>query len=246
MKRVVFVIAFISLPAMAQLTMDTAVWETDTTIDDFTDEITTQAMIIAEGGPDAGFIHLMCKGSYFEVKVSASEYIGDKDIPNNVLYRVDKNDAVKTTMKPTSKKYVYFNDLDSQFLQQLMNGKDSVIIQLTSYDYDKSKAKFTLNGSTAAIQKVLDACESEPTPVSDSDELCRQWMSNGTAYECNVYKNQKIVKVMVTRDFADDPEVCPKLANTTIITTARLRSEAWSLVVTKSGAAQGSLATCKF
>ena len=117
------------------------------------------ALVVSETGMKGGYIHVMCTGdSSFEVKLSAGEYIGDKVIRDNVLYRVDKNEPVKTTMSPTSKRMVYMNDTDSQFLKDIMNGSDSVIVRLTSYDYDKSKAKFTLIGSTDAIRKVLAAC----------------------------------------------------------------------------------------
>ena len=128
-------------------------------VDEFTDDRKIYAVVVSETGMADGFIHVMCSGDdYFEVKVSAGEYIGDKVIRENVMYRVDKNEPVTTTMKPTSKKLVYTNNVGSQFIKDLMSGSDSVIVRLTSYDYDKSTARFSLNGSTDAISQVLAAC----------------------------------------------------------------------------------------
>lgn len=134
-------------------------WEVETTIDDFTDDKKVFALVIAKGGIKNGFIAAGCYPSGFELKVSAGEYIGDKSISNNVKYRVDKNTPIETTMKPTSKKFVYINDTSSPFISDIMNGNSTLLIQTTSYDYDTSKAKFTLKGSTNALKTVLDACK---------------------------------------------------------------------------------------
>lgn len=158
MKFLFPLLVLFSLPVMGEITDDTTRWQVEVSVDDFTDEKTVVAVVLSEKGYQGGLIHLMCKGDYFEVKVGAGEYIGDKRINNNVLYRVDKDEPVKTTMNPTSKNYVYFNDSNAKFLADLMNGSDQVIVRLTSYDYDTSTAKFTLKGSTSAIQQVIDAC----------------------------------------------------------------------------------------
>lgn len=133
-------------------------WEVESSVDDFTDEKVVTALVVSETGFEDGFIHYMCSAESFEFKIGAGEYIGDKDIYDNVMYRVDQETPKKTTMKTTSKRYVYFNDLKSVFTQDIMNGTDSVLIQLTSYDFDKSKARFSLDGAKEAIQQVLDAC----------------------------------------------------------------------------------------
>ena len=74
------------------------------------------------------------------------------------MYRVDKNEPVEITMKPTSKTHVYFNDPKAQFIQDLMGGSSTVLIRIYDYSYDTATARFTLNGSTAAIQEVLNTC----------------------------------------------------------------------------------------
>lgn len=138
---------------------NTGSWSFEKTVDDFTDETKTFASVFSETGFKGGFIHIGCyPGKNFELKVGAGKYIGDKAITNNVKYRVDKNTPVEMTMNPTSERYVYMNDMDSAFIKELMKGQSTVIIQLTSYDYDISKAKFSLKGSSDAIKKVLDAC----------------------------------------------------------------------------------------
>ena len=158
MKAIFFLLAFVSTSAYADLKGSSTSWEFESSIDEFTDEKKASAVILAEEGLNKGFIMISCYPSGFEGKVSAGEYIGDKEISGNVKYRVDKNEAVETTMNPTSKIFVYFNDLNSPFIKALMEGKEKVIVQLTSYDYDTSKASFTLNGAATAISKVIQAC----------------------------------------------------------------------------------------
>lgn len=153
------VLALASGPVFAELTGSTTKWELESTVDEFTDERKVFAMIAAEGGLDKGFIHVGCYPGGLEVKVGAGAYIGDKNIHNNVKYRVDQGDPTTTTMKPTRERYVYFNDKNSLFFQQLLAGKDKVVVQLTSYDYDTSRATYALNGAAAAIGAVLEACK---------------------------------------------------------------------------------------
>ncbi len=162
MQILAVLLTIVSLPTHAALKGSSTSWETEASVDEFTDKKKTFSMIAAEGGLDKGFIMIGCYSSGgFEGKVGAGQYIGDKDISENVKFRVDKNEPVTLTMNPTSKTYVYFNDMDSPFIKQLISGKESVVVQLTSYDYDTSKAKFSLKGAATAINKVLDACKAK-------------------------------------------------------------------------------------
>lgn len=136
----------------------TGKWEFNSSVDEFTDEKKAFAMIEAEGGADKGFIIVGCYPLGIEVKVGAGKYVGDKEIDDNVKYRIDSNEFVVTTMSPTSRNYVFINDKDSKFLKDLMSGK-KVVIQLTNYDYETSKARFTLNGANNSITKVLSFCK---------------------------------------------------------------------------------------
>ena len=155
------VFALASGPVFAELSGSTTTWELESVVDEFTDERKVFAIIAAEGGLDKGFIHVGCFPAGLEVKVGAGAYIGDKSVHNNVRYRVDQGEPVTTTMKPTSKSYVYFNDKNSPFLQQLLAGKEKVVVQLTSYDYDTSRATYSLNGAATAIGAVLEACKNK-------------------------------------------------------------------------------------
>ena len=134
-------------------------WAIDREEDGFSDETKVFAGVTAKGGFKKGFIAFGCYPSGFEGKVGTGQYIGDKDVSNNFRYRIDKETPVKTTMKTTSKKYVYFNNANDPFVKALMSGKSKVLIETTNYSYDTSRAEFTLNGSTAAIQAVIDACK---------------------------------------------------------------------------------------
>ncbi|MBE8182389.1 MAG: hypothetical protein HAW61_02555 [Candidatus Portiera sp.] len=135
-------------------------WSTETEIDDFTDEKRVFSYINSETGRKGSFIYVGCfPGKTFELRISTGRYIGDKELYlRNVRYRIDKDEAKATTMSPTNKRFVYSNDKSSNFLYGLMNGSSTVLVELTSYDYDTSKSRFSLKGSTKAVQAVLDAC----------------------------------------------------------------------------------------
>ncbi|MEX0603848.1 MAG: hypothetical protein WD623_16890 [Marinobacter sp.] len=134
-------------------------WGVTEETDGFTDNSVVTAMVVAEGGPENGFILLTCYSDGFEGKVSAGEYIGDKRIRDNFKFRVDEENPVELTMKPTSKTYVYFNNFNSPFFKALENGKSTILVQLRSYDYDTSSARYTLRGSTNAVREVKEACK---------------------------------------------------------------------------------------
>jgi hypothetical protein len=159
MRLFLLAITLLAIPAFGEISDDPSRWQLEVEVDEFTDKRKVYALVVSETGMSGGFIHVMCSGDdYFEVKVGAGEYIGDKIIPNNMMYRIDKNEPVKLSMKPTSKTFVYVNDKNSRFIQDLMNGAEKVVIRLTSYDFDTSTARFTLNGSTQALQEVLTSC----------------------------------------------------------------------------------------
>lgn len=152
---VALVLLALSAPALA----GSAVWSTTVSVDEFTDEKKTMALVTIDGELNNGFIALGCFPSKrFEGKISTGHFVGDKDVGENIKFRVDANDPVSLTMRPANKPFVYFNDPDSPFVKQLLDGEDSVVVQLTNYQHDVSKATFSLNGAKAAIRAVLEAC----------------------------------------------------------------------------------------
>lgn len=134
-------------------------WSFESEKDKFTDEVKAFATISEEKDDGQGFIHVACFPSGLELKVGTGKYIGDKEmyVPN-VKYRVDSEAFVTMKMKPTSKSYVYENDMDSKFLKALMSGR-KILVELTSYDYETSLSSFSLNGAAPAINKVLELCK---------------------------------------------------------------------------------------
>jgi len=134
-------------------------WGITNDVDEFTDKSVVSGLVLSEAGPKGGLILLTCYAGGFEGKVSAGEYVGDKRIPDNFKFRVDDKEPVEMRMKSTNERYVYFNNLNSPFLKALENGKSTIFVQITNYDYDTSKARFTLNGSTAAVRAVKEACK---------------------------------------------------------------------------------------
>ncbi|MFC7049387.1 hypothetical protein [Emcibacter nanhaiensis] len=75
----------------------------------------------------------------------------------NFEYRVDSQPSVTVLMRP-SKTLLFKNDYESPFVKALLEGKETVIIRLTDYEFEKSTAKFTLNGAKEAISKVMGSC----------------------------------------------------------------------------------------
>jgi len=129
-------------------------WTYDSTVDPFTDKKNSFASILT----GSGFISFGCFAGEFEGKVSAGEYIGDKNVPDNFRYRVDKNEPVTMTMSPTSKKHLYFNDVNSRFVGDILNGVEQVVIETKNYEFRPSNRTFTLVGAREPIIKVLADC----------------------------------------------------------------------------------------
>lgn len=153
-------IAFIIPTSTIAKNMSQEYWSFTSEVDGFTDEEKNFAIVLAEGGMRYGFIAAGCyPGKKFELKISAGKYIGDKEIANNVRYRVDKESPQKVSFKPASEKFVYSNNLNSRFIKDLIKGEDRVLIETTSYNYKKSKASFTLNGAKNALEKVISSCK---------------------------------------------------------------------------------------
>lgn len=142
-------------------------WQLEIKVDEFTDQKRYFASIQEESEMGSGFLHVGCFPSGIEVKLSTGKYIGEGDVHKNVKYRVGGNTYVVTTMK-SSKEFVYENNSESDFLKSLMSG-ERIIIELTSYDYSTSSAKFSLKGAESAIGKVLDACKDKNIHAPKSD-----------------------------------------------------------------------------
>ncbi len=165
-----YIAAFLMLaltPIYAKLTGSQTVWETNVTIDEFTDKKITVASIFSIEENHTNLISLVCYPSRsFSGRILFDTYLGARRI--DVMYRVDKNEPATLTMRAVPMKtrhrrvtVVYFNDIDSKFVRDLMNGKGTVLVKLIPHDGYASEprtVRFTLNGSTAAIKTVLEAC----------------------------------------------------------------------------------------
>ncbi len=159
-----FLPIFILLLSMAIISPSTNAssieqWSTGT--DDFTDE-EVFSYVESETGPAGGFIYVGCSSDKdFELQISTGRYIGWSVVyTDNVRYRIDKDEPQSMKMSPTREKHVYsYNQSSiSTFLSHLMQGGSTILIELTSADWETSKARFSLKGSTKAVQAVLDAC----------------------------------------------------------------------------------------
>jgi len=134
-------------------------WDVAVIKDEFTDQQQTFAFVASTEGKEKGVIVVACFArGQIETKISTGAYIGSKDIPNNMLYRVDDDPAVTSTMTP-SKRVVFSDKYSEQFLQDIkQNYKDHVNVQLTDFEFNTTKAKFTLKNASESIKKVVDAC----------------------------------------------------------------------------------------
>lgn len=160
-------------------------WKYETKLDDFTDKQVSWATITAEKNSDKSFINVVCSpDATIEFKIGTGRYIAEKDISNNVMYRVDKNEPVTLTMKTFNDSFVYGNDVDSLFLSALQSNGLNILVQLTHHDYSTSKARFSLKGAKEAISKVLTNCEevkkaileTEKTGVVKNEKRGLMWM----------------------------------------------------------------------
>lgn len=163
MKRFIFALITFSVFTSASLAQDDKMdakiidrWQHIKEIDPFTDEELEYAIVLEESSRK--FVHVMCKNrNYFEFKVSANVYIGDDANRDNLLYRIDKKEAQKVTLKGY-KSNLYANDLENLFIKHLMEGGDTLIVRATGYDFDTGTAQFAMKGAAEAVSSVVKAC----------------------------------------------------------------------------------------
>lgn len=97
-----------------------------------------------------------CAGtSGFEIFVAVGDYIGTNG-PHEVVYRVNKNEAVEAGRwgADTEGKAVFVPDGQKSEMLQLLKTGSEITFQVTDFRGSKPYAKFTLAGSSAAIEKL--------------------------------------------------------------------------------------------
>lgn len=132
-------------------------WVYKSDVDAFTDSETHTASVAASGGD--GFAVVRCADGSFEMFFSVGEFIGSDD-RYSVRHRIDKQPpgSAKWWVSTTGTS-VFAGSVDGQRLARSMMSGSTLLLEVTDYQGTPHMANYSLAGSKAALQKVLNACD---------------------------------------------------------------------------------------
>lgn len=132
-------------------------WTYKSDIDAFTDKETHTAQVAASTG--GGFAVARCADGSFELFFSVDEFIGSDD-RYPVRYRVDKGEPGSASWSVSTQGTALFaGGVDGQRLARSMMSGSELLMEVTDYRGTAHRASYSLNGSAAALEKVLVACD---------------------------------------------------------------------------------------
>ena len=136
-------------------------WTYERIVDDFTDEVRHFAEVSASEGD--GVIWIICfeDTSNVEIRVSTGLWLDSKDDQFDkkpVRYRIDKSEPVSTRWPGGELMAFAWESEALRFSRALTSGQTEVLVELTAWDGDRQRAKFSLRNSRRAIGRVFDAC----------------------------------------------------------------------------------------
>lgn len=136
-------------------------WTYEALVDDFTDEVKHFAEIHASEGK--GLIWIICfeDSGNVEIRVSTGLFLDteeDQFDEKPVRYRVDKLQAVSDRWPGHDFIASAWEPKSLRFSRDLMVGSREVLVELTSWDGDRQRARFPLRNAREAIGKVLRSC----------------------------------------------------------------------------------------
>lgn len=136
-------------------------WAYKTLVDDFTDEVRHFAQVQASEGE--GFIWIICfeDSGNIEIRVSTGLFLDteeDQFDEKPVRYRVDKFQAVSDRWPGHDFMAFAWEPKSLRFSRDLMSGEREVLVELTSWDGDRQRARFPLRNAGDSIGRVVRAC----------------------------------------------------------------------------------------
>ena len=163
MNRMILMLGFLSIssPAVPE-------WTGTTDTDPFTDKSVSVASSSYEDGAHTRSIVVKCDGDEFSTYVAFGEYLGDEML--DARYRVDKNDPVETSWRPSADGTAAF--AYSALARGLVSGQ-SIVIEVSDYRGVAHRAKFDLTGSSAKVLPVMNVCNERIKPLAQGIEGLR-------------------------------------------------------------------------
>lgn len=137
-------------------------WSYKTLVDDFTDEVRHFAQVQASDGE--GFIWIICfeDSGNVEIRVSTGLFLDteeDQFDEKPVRYRVDKFEAVSDRWPGHDFMAFAWEPKSLRFSRDLMMiGAREVLVELTSWDGDRQRARFPLRNASDSIGRVVRSC----------------------------------------------------------------------------------------
>ena len=153
--RKLIVITLLAIAGFA--TTANADWVSRSDTDQMTDETKTFATVYNKAENAA--ITVRCMRNSFDILyTNVTQYFADEYVA--LVYRVDKEESRILSAYGTSGKSVFIEDDSIDYFVQALKSGNSIKIQSSGYSSRAPEVKtFTLKGSTAAINKVIEACK---------------------------------------------------------------------------------------
>lgn len=150
MKRITTLMAGLCIAFSGSAFAD---WRYSESIDPMTDEDRSIAAL-SQGRND--FIAVRCDGnSGFDILVGVGDYLGSTG-GRDVTYRLDKDKPISAGnwATDTEGKIVFVPDDRKDSLLNSMKTRSDITVQVTDFQGSKPYSKFSLAGSTAAIEQL--------------------------------------------------------------------------------------------
>ena len=151
MRQITFLYLMAVMLSSGQVLAD---WKLFNSKDDFTDVTNLEAFV---SNYTDGMLIVRCIAGKFDVVISFHKYLGSRDA--DIRYRIDKGEITRGwgTLSTDGDAVFISSFTERQLAKDLMQG-EQFLIEATDFRGSKHKQKFSLLGSSAPIQKVLDRC----------------------------------------------------------------------------------------
>jgi len=105
-------------------------------------------------------LEVACKNNDIRVNVNTKNLIASQDRKFDLSYQVDKSPSVSVQMKtyPDSKRKGYAVEQSANIIQDLLTGKESIFLRITTITKKVLSGAISLEGAQQSIKKVVADC----------------------------------------------------------------------------------------
>lgn len=136
-------------------------WTYATDVDDFTDEVTHSATVFASQRDSILGVYCRQDSGDIAVLITTPLFLDteeDKMDGKPIRYRVDKRPAVSDRWPGHDRTSFAFEPKSLHFVWEVVQGTREVLVELTSWDGERQRARFSLQNAGSVLDRVLGAC----------------------------------------------------------------------------------------